>query len=57
MFEIPQKVAPVKADLFTCGSGTVVFCYSLLIKLSIGSENYALSLCLNVVGFHKSGHI
>ena len=25
-FDTPQKAASVKADLFTCGSGTIVFC-------------------------------
>ena len=41
MPEMPQKAVPEKADLFTFASWLV----SLLIKLSIGSENWALSLC------------
>ena len=39
---MPQKTALVKADLFTCGNGTV----SLLIKLPIGSENFAVIVCV-----------
>ena len=30
MFDIPKKAAPVKADLSTCGSGTMVFCYKAI---------------------------
>ena len=37
MFDMPQKAASVKADLFTCGSGVMVFAI-LLRKLSIGCE-------------------
>ena len=44
-----SESSPSEVDPFTFGSVSVV----LLIKLSIGSENYALLLCALMEGFCK----
>ena len=46
-FDIPQKAAPVKADLLVMVVAQWCF-VSLLIKLLIGSKNFALSLCVSM---------
>ena len=50
MFDMPQKPATVKADLFTL----VVVQWCLLIKLLIDNENCTMSLCAYVEGFANS---
>ena len=51
----PEKQASAKADLLTFGSG--VMTNSLLMELSIGNETHSLTLCVNMAGFGKAGHI
>ena len=55
MSDRPQKQASAKADLLTFGSG--VMTNSLLMELSIGDETNSLTLCANMAGFGKAGHI
>ena len=55
MSDKPQKQASAKADLLTFGSG--VMTNSLLMELTIGNETHSLTLCANMAGFGKAGHI
>ena len=54
---MPWKAVPATADQFTSSSVSMVLIVSLLIRLSIGGENCAWSLCAYVEGFCKSDHI
>ena len=55
MSDRSQKQASAKVDLLIFGSGVVT--NSLLMELSIGDEIHSLTLCANMKGFGKAGHI